>query len=375
MRTLVHYFKFRFAFLPVLEGLVLFQAMVLGNGIRLIDDNYLVPVLHGLLFTAVMLLVMTALGLYAEGTSRFRYTVQRIFTAYLLTLTVLAVVFYAFPDSQVGRGTFGIASVLALLGLLLVRGFAYRAGLINIPLRRFLVLGSGEIADDVSRLLETPGRFGGRRLALHMPVEHFVGNGSDSGDRGVDAAAEAPRSDAASLLSIARERRITDIVVAVRELRANPIPVQALLACRLAGIRVIDLVTFHEEEQGLIKVDLLRASNLIYGSGFDQSRMRVLVKRSFDVTVAIAVLLLALPAMAIVALAIFLETGRPILFRQARVGEHNEEFLMLKFRSMRRDAESDGKARWAQKGDSRITRVGRLIRATRLGRVNTTAPA
>ena len=353
MRTLVHYFKFRFAFLPVLEGLVLFQAMVLGYGIRLIDDEYaaIVPVLHGLLFTAVMMLIMTGFGLYEERESRFRYTVQRIFTSYLLTLTVLAIVFYAFPGSQVGRGVFGIASVLALIGLLLVRWFAYRAGFISIPLRRYMVLGSGEIADDVAGLLETPGRLGGRRLALRAPVEQF---------------AEASSVEGTDLLSVVRAHRITDIVVAVRELRSSPVPVDALLACKLNRVRIIDLVTFHEAERGLIKVDLLRASNLIYGSGFDQGKLRALVKRGFDIVVAVSILLLAAPAMVIVALAVFLETGRPILFRQERVGEGNREFMMLKFRSMRQDAESDGKARWAQKGDSRVTRVGRFIRATRL---------
>ena len=427
MSTLVHYLKFRFAFLPVLEGLVLFQAMVLGYGIRLINDSYLVPVLHGLLFTAVMLLIMTGFGLYEERQARFRYTVQRVFSSYLLTLTVLAVVFYAFPGSQVGRGVFGIASVIALIGLLLVRWFAYRAGFINLPLRRFLVLGGGEIADDVARLLDTRGRLGGRRLAAQLPIAHF--RDSEGGDRAAarafgarwttsfedtaidaavaDAAAilatarenaaaraaaraavEAPVmtrpeepsiesddesaidpasvTDASDLLSFVRERRITDIVVAVRELRSNPVPIQALLACKLNGVRVTDLATFHEEEQGLIKVDLLRASNLVYGSGFDQGKLRALVKRSFDILVSIGILTLAAPMMLIVALAVFFESGRPILFRQARVGENNREFMMLKFRSMRQDAESDGKARWAQKGDSRVTQVGRFIRATRL---------
>jgi lipopolysaccharide/colanic/teichoic acid biosynthesis glycosyltransferase len=70
--------------------------------------------------------------------------------------------------------------------------------------------------------------------------------------------------------------------------------------------------------------------------------------------------------MLVAALAIWLETGRPILYRQKRVGESGQVFEILKFRSMRVDAEKDGVARWAKKNDDRITRVGKFVRMTRV---------
>jgi exopolysaccharide biosynthesis polyprenyl glycosylphosphotransferase len=90
------------------------------------------------------------------------------------------------------------------------------------------------------------------------------------------------------------------------------------------------------------------------------------VKRSFDVLASAVLLVLAAPMMIIAATAIFLESGRPIVFRQERVGLGGRTFMLLKFRSMRTDAEKDGVPRWAATGDPRVTRVGRFIRRTRI---------
>ena len=115
MRALVHYFRVRFAVLPLIEVLVLVQSMVIGYafGLGSVDPSVapvaLGPTLHGLLFAGVMLLSMTALGLYAETAETFRLTVQRIFGAYLITLLVLSGVFYLLPNSTVGRGVVAVA--------------------------------------------------------------------------------------------------------------------------------------------------------------------------------------------------------------------------------------------------------------------------
>ncbi len=90
-----------------------------------------------------------------------------------------------------------------------------------------------------------------------------------------------------------------------------------------------------------------------------------MAKRAFDVFVSSALLLLTLPIMMVTALLVFLESGTPIFYRQERVGEHGRNFNVLKFRSMRKDAEHDGVPQWAKKNDDRVTRVGRVIRKTR----------
>ncbi len=138
--------------------------------------------------------------------------------------------------------------------------------------------------------------------------------------------------------------------------------------CRQIGVHITDLTTFFERESGMIKLDLAEPSWLVFSHGFDLSPLRKASKRTFDLLIASIVLLLAAPFMLLTALAIRLESGKgqPILYRQERVGARGRVFNLIKFRSMRTDAEKDGVARWATKGDDRVTRVGRIIRRTRL---------
>ena len=143
---------------------------------------------------------------------------------------------------------------------------------------------------------------------------------------------------------------------------------EELLDCKQAGIAVTELATFFERESGMIKLTLVEPSWLVFSDGFDSSPLRLLSKRTFDVSTALIVLALAWPFMLLVALAIRIESGpgQPILYRQERVGERGKVFALTKFRSMRTDAELDGVARWATRNDDRVTRVGRIIRKARL---------
>ena len=345
MRAFIHYFRVRFAALPVVDAIVLVASMVLGYRIRLAaEDDFVLATLQGVLFATMMMLTMTAFGLYARQQEEpFRLLVQKIFASYLVTLLALSVLFYVFPDSSVGRGVFAIASVFALLGLLAVRYVAYRLGFLKRRRRCMLVLGEGEEADLVRGILAEDGV---RHLHLH--------------------ADEIDLADKASLLTVARRNRATDVVVAVHERRGGQIPLAQLLECKLAGIQVLDLLGFYEQQLGLIRLRYLRTGWLVYGDGFSQGATRAIIKRFFDIVVAMMLLLVAAPVMVATALAILLETGRPVFFRQERVCAPGRSFDILKFRSMVQDAEKDGKPRWASVGDDRITRVGRFIRATRI---------
>ena len=139
-----------------------------------------------------------------------------------------------------------------------------------------------------------------------------------------------------------------------------------LLDARLTGVRVMDLAAFYERERGMLKVDNLRASWLIFGQGFDQGMTRDVVKRLFDVVVSLVMLVLTLPILLVTMLLIVLETGFPVFYRQERVGQGGVPFTIYKLRSMRQDAEKDGRPQWATTGDNRCTRVGRFIRLTRI---------
>lgn len=345
MRAFIHYLRVRFAVLPVIDAMVLVTSMVMGYQIRLLNEDGLVfSTLQGMLFATLMMLTMTAFGLYSRQQDEpFRQVVQKVFASYLVTLLALSVVFYVFPDSEVGRGVFAIASVLGLMGILVVRYVAYRLGFLQRRGRRVMVMGEGEEADQVLAIL------------ANQPRAHLV----------AQVPAEQPEQPEETLIEIARRNKVTHIVVAAHERRGGRIPLDQLLECKLAGIQVLDLLSFYEQELGLIRLSYLRTGWLVYGDGFSQGATRAIIKRLFDVTVASCLLLLASPVMAITALVILFETGRPIFFRQERVCAPGQSFDILKFRSMIQDAEKDG-PRWATVGDSRITRVGQFIRLTRI---------
>jgi sugar transferase (PEP-CTERM system associated) len=129
---------------------------------------------------------------------------------------------------------------------------------------------------------------------------------------------------------------------------------------------VSDLSGFFERMRGEVPIESLKASWLIYGDGFRQGLARRFVKRAFDILASAVLLVAAAPVMALTALAIFFEGGGPVIFRQERVGRGGRPFTLLKFRSMRRDAEAGGKAQWAAEKDERVTPVGRFIRKLRI---------
>ena len=159
---------------------------------------------------------------------------------------------------------------------------------------------------------------------------------------------------------------IDEIIIAVREQRGGVLPLRALLECRLAGVQVTDLPRFFERVHGRVPIESLKVSWLIYGNGFRQNWLRGVVKRAFDIVVAVVLLLIVLPLMAAIVCLISLDGGAPIIYRQERVGCRGQRFTLLKFRSMTQDAEKNGQASWADINDPRVTAVGRFMRRTRV---------
>src|SRR5690606_31789991 len=143
--------------------------------------------------------------------------------------------------------------------------------------------------------------------------------------------------------------------------RRHGFPVRELLDCRMAGLSVIDLSPFLEREMGKLNVDLVNPSALIFSDGFVINPRRRFVTRLTDLAGSLSLLLLASPVALLIALAIALEDGAPVLYRQERVGLRGRPFVLYKFRSMRKAAEAEG-VQWASKDDPRITRVGAVLR-------------
>lgn len=350
-----HYLSIRLLLLTLLEGVVLFQSVIFGFQLRFPGEFASLPHIEAGVFAFVMIIAMSALGLYQTHGETFRSTVHRLLIAYGLSLMLISVVFYLFPSTYIGRGVMAWSSLFALGSVLVVRLLFFRVTDIGLPKRRVLVLGNGEEAEGVIRLLHlSPGNRSVQYVGLYpvMPERDAQGN--------------APVLDHDQLRRTAKELKVSEIVIAVRERRGGVLPLRQLLDAKLHGVKVMDLQSFYEREEGVLRIDSLRASWMIFGNGFDQGMVRDVVKRLFDMVAATALMVFALPFLVIAIVAIVLESGFPIFYRQQRVGQGGELFDVIKLRSMRKDAEADGKARWATVNDSRITRVGKFLRKTRI---------
>ena len=143
--------------------------------------------------------------------------------------------------------------------------------------------------------------------------------------------------------------------------------INTILKIRMNGVEVKSYFDYMQEETYKIDVELINNEWLLYGYGFKilHSPIHNRIKRIFDISMAVVIGILTSPIMLIAALIVKLESPGPVIYSQARVGEHNVEFNVHKFRSMRNDAEKDG-AKWAVKNDPRVTKFGNFMRKTRI---------
>jgi sugar transferase (PEP-CTERM system associated) len=173
-----------------------------------------------------------------------------------------------------------------------------------------------------------------------------------------------------SLPVFALKNGIDEIVVAPDDRRlgfSGAVSMEQLLDCKMNGAEVLEAVTFCEKELGQIELTLLYPGWLIFSDGFRFNAFRTYTKRAFDLLASTLLLILVWPFMLLTALAVAAESGfrDPVFYRQIRTGQNGIPFGLMKFRSMRVDAEKAG-AVWAKQNDDRVTRVGKFIRSTRL---------
>ena len=208
---------------------------------------------------------------------------------------------------------------------------------------------------DTVRSLDTT-----RTEGLVLPPLPLADAGGDAEDEDTP-----PLLRSHALFDLVGRRRVDVIAVALED-RRNQLPTAELLRCRLAGCSVVEHEAIYERITGKISVTALRPSYLIFNPGFARHPGAELLKRWFDFVLALVILALTWPLMLITAIAVRLDSAGPMLFSQERVGRNGEPFTLLKFRSMRADAEKHTGPVWASENDPRITRVGRFIRKTRL---------
>lgn len=365
IRIRKHYVHLPYLFLGIVEWL-LHAAAVYGLASLMQPEASkllgLAPIGVGSLvfYASIMSCCTLSMGVYdALVNEGFSSMVLRSLVSFFLlgslAFTLFAFVFNGLVPEQKQLFWTIIASFLSVLVVRVLFVSVFDAKRIS---RKVLIFGAGEKAKTLIEAAEK---------------EHIQGielAGCVTASKGQifvpDSALVAYPEDWPSYL---KENRISEIVVAQDERRRSEggeFPLPEFLKAKLEGRDVTEVVTFFEREFNRIELPMLTTSWMIYSDGFKASRSRDWGKRIFDLVVSLSLAVLLLPFVIPTIIAIFLETGRPILYHQTRVGKNGKSFRIYKFRSMRQDAEKGGKAVWAQKNDSRVTRVGAFIRNTRL---------
>jgi sugar transferase (PEP-CTERM system associated) len=357
IRLFRHHVSVGSVFLLMADGLLLLLVVPLaiqlhGGGSELVE--FLLP---AAIFACLMLALNSSLGLYRRDGGAFGEQLGRQLLAVAIGIPVAYMLFSVTPHGFQARGAIGYTILFTLCGLILLRQIVFWISSSGLGAKRVLIVGTGDDAAGVERALASLGH-------PSMAIVGYYPTGNDVEGRAVPADRILPGS--VPLPEIVSGLGVKEVIVAVRERRGGVLPLRELVDCRISGVPVTDLHGMYERVRGEVPLESLRASWLIYGQGFAQGGMRSVVKRTFDVVVAAVMLVLALPVMFVTALAIKLESPGPVIYRQERVGLGGRRFMCLKFRSMRADAEGDGIARWAERGDPRVTRVGRFIRKVRI---------
>lgn len=362
IRIFQHYWHLHLAVLAVIEGVIFFFAPYFAGYLRFnsqaLAEEMLGPMLpRGVVFAGVLFISMAAMGLYnSRQRSRLAGLIARVAASVVGGAMFITILFYLFPDLHIGRGALLISLVIAFGGSVIARVVFDTLVDEDLFKRRVLVYGSGRRGESIARLRRRSDRRG-------FVVVGFV---PAEGDEDSEVPDNEKLSTTIDLLTLCEKHRVDEIVVAMDD-RRRRFPMDQLLECRLEGVEILELVTFLERETGKVRLDLLNPSWMIFSEGFGRGRIHDTLERAFDILASLLLLVVAAPLMVLTALAIKIMEGpkASIFYRQVRVGQYGRPFRLLKFRSMREDAEKDG-AQWAQKNDSRVTPIGAFTRLTRI---------
>ncbi|VAW84718.1 FIG071646: Sugar transferase [hydrothermal vent metagenome] len=365
VRIFKHYVPTSLLLLGIFESLLLMSALFLADaflGPLLQDVDSTVIHLTSPDFSHASLLFLVVFGaLMAMGLYRRRLSckagdwLSRTTLAFLVGGLVVYGIFSLMPGVTLDWGIVWTAIFISFIGVVFFRFIFSMVADKKYLNRRILVLGTGEMALEVTKLRRKSDYRG-------CAIIGFV-NVSDEEElveRGRILKKEG------SLFELVEANFIDELVVAVID-QHKTLPVDELLECKVRGVRVIDLPYFFERQLGLLRLDIISPDWIVFSDGFKSGLLKDVIKRSVDLGVSLAMLLIVWPIMLLTAMVIFISSkGRgTVFYKQLRVGEMGVPFEVIKFRSMRMDAEKNG-AQWASENDNRVTTVGKFIRKTRI---------
>ena len=308
--------------------------------------------------TLVTLITMMSTGLYVgrlrEGMAG---VLIRVAISLVMSSMIVGLIFYIFPDLLLGRGILAIAYVQSFFIIGTIRTLFFELVDTSVFKSRVLVYGAGPNASYIDKKLRRKSDRRGFDIIGYALIDNQVPQVDEKRIVSIDS----------TLLEYVNKNFVDEIVVAASDVRTRP-KINELVDCKLNGIGVLDILTFFEREAGQIRIDILDPTWLVTSEGFSQSRLRNTIKRLFDLVVSFILLVVSFPVQLLIVIAIWFEDGigAPIIYRQKRAGEYGSNFNVYKFRSMISDAEKEGEAIWASKGDSRVTAVGNFLRKYRL---------
>lgn len=360
IRLFKHYVPYAVLFLALVDFLLLLMAAeaawVLRAGQIGMEVDYIGNRVGPLVTFAIsVLLAGMGVGIYGpEALQSLRFAIARLLVAVSLGVIFQSIMAFALPGMTLWRSNslyamvlafFFLAASRALLGSLIGNG-GFK--------RRLLILGAGKRAQRIKDLENKAG-------------SGFVAVGYIAMNENERVIPEAISRDAIfNLADFVVKLGASEVVLALEE-RRNAIPLDDLLRIKTTGVHVNDMSSFIERETGRVDLDSVNPSWLIFSDGFSSGRrLSSIAKRLFDITASALLLLLTAPVILLFALLIKLESKGPAFYRQKRVGLFGQPYFVNKLRSMRSDAEIDGKAKWAEKNDPRITRIGKFIRTVRI---------
>jgi sugar transferase (PEP-CTERM system associated) len=347
----------------VLETGLIVGAVALAAWLRLGPDAWLVMVVEHGFYKALFIALTCQTCLYYADLydprviSARRELFVRSVQALGATSFLLAAAYYWAPLLVIGRGVFLIAAFIVIAVVIGWRlAFEWFVSSVG-PRDRLLLVGTSPGSVELARELhELRGQIGVEIVGFIDP---------DAGRLGMPLLNPGVIGTVEDIPAIVRARHVDRVVVSLSETRGT-LPMDKLLEMKLDGVAFTHLASVYEEYTGKIAVENLRPSWFIFSDGFRRSRWLPLIKRGMDLVLAALALVVAAPVMLVVAVAVRLTSRGPVLYHQARVGQHGRVFTVHKFRSMMDDAEAKTGPVWAHRDDWRITPIGRLLRRARL---------
>jgi len=359
-------FNARMVLLLLTEAMLLFGGLIVAVYVRLgaIDAEDALIERNGF-YKAALATVFCLASFYLLDLYDFvvmhdrRELVLRLLQALGLAWIALALIFYVMPQAMIGRGVSLISLPLFLLMMVGWRlAIHWVLGHPEIG-ERILIVGSGPFAVEIAR--ETLGRpDAGFRVVGFVDSDPALVGKSLINPKVIGLTSE--------LGSLVRREHIDRIVVAIGD-RRGQFPTQELLRLSLSGdVSIEESASFYERLTGRVLLDLIRPSWLIFSSRGRRARLNELASATMHRAVALLGAILSLPIAIVTAILIKIESRGPVLYKQERVGKNGRVFTLMKFRSMRVDAEKDGPV-WAKTADERMTRVGGIIRKIRVDEI------